>query len=256
MKSHLFLLREMVKRDLGSRYAGSVGGFFWSLLQPLWQLLLFTWIFQVIIKFDLSGELTQSFAIFLFAGLIPWLAINEGVTRSATAIVDNSALVKMVRFPAELLVLSITIGAFIHSAIAAGVFVGALVVTGELALSGIYLLALALPLQLALTLGLSLLVAALHVFFRDTAQFVTMLMTGWFYFTPIVFPMSGIPENVRRILGWNPLTPLVELYRSAFLGGRLGPLENYLSLVIGAVVLLVAGVAAFRRLNSSFADEL
>jgi ABC-type polysaccharide/polyol phosphate export permease len=246
----------MVKRDFKSRYAGSVGGLVWSLLQPLWQLILFTWIFSVIIKFDLTGELTDNFAIYLFAGLIPWLAFNEGVTRSATAIIENGDLVKKVRFPAELLIFSVVIGALLHSAIAGIVFVGALIYTQELSLSGLYLLLLALPLQLALTLGLGFLTAALQVFFRDAVQLLTMLMTGWFYFTPIVFPLSALPDSLQKVLRLNPMTPLVELYRGAFLGGSLGAPSNYLSLVGASVLALALGMVVFKRLSPGFADEL
>ena len=256
MTARAFLLREMVKRDFNSRYAGSVGGFLWSLLQPLWTLLLFTWIFSVIIKFDLTGELTQNFAIYLFGGLIPWLAFNEGVSRSATAIVDNGDLVKKVRFPAELLIVSIVLGSLIHSAIAAGVYLVALVLTGEFSPRGLYLLGLALPLQLALTLGLGLFFSALQVFFRDVVQLLIMLLNGWFYFTPIVFPLSPIPENLQKLLAYNPLTPLVGLYRAAFLGGELGSLVQYLPLGLAAGASLFLGWFVFKRLQPSFADEI
>ena len=256
MASPLFILRQMVQRDFKSRYAGSAGGALWSLVQPLWTLLLLSWIFSVIIKFDLSGELTQNFAVYLFGGLIPWMAVNEGVQRAATCVVDNGGLVTKLRFPAELLVASVVISALIQSAIAALIYGVVLAFTGELDLAAVWLLALALPLQLGLTTGLGLFAAAVHVYFRDAVQVFTMLLNGWFYFTPIVFPLAVLPGRPREALELNPLTPLVGLYRGAFLGGALGPPAKLLPLVIAAAVALLVGVTLFRRLEGDFADEL
>ena len=113
---------------------------------------------------------------------------------------------------------------------------------GELKLGGLPLLLLALPLQIALTLGLGLLLSAVNVFFRDIAQVLGMVFTGWFYLTPIVYPAAQVPARFRGWIELNPLTALVELYRQAFLGGRV-------ALVPGTAALaLAAGCATIRRL--------
>ena len=93
-----FLLREMVRRDFAARFAGSALGLVWALVQPLWQLVLFTFVFSVILRVPLTGERTPHFAIFLFCGLLPWLAVHESLLRSATAINDNANLVKKLTF--------------------------------------------------------------------------------------------------------------------------------------------------------------
>ncbi len=246
----------MVKRDFQARYAGSAFGFAWSLLQPLWTLGLFTFVFAGVLRISLLGERTENFAIFLFCGLLPWMAISESLTRSATSITDNSELIKKMRFPAELLVISIVCVALIHSAIAAGIFLVVLAVIGQLDLSGLGLLALALPLQIAMTLGLGLLLASVHVVFRDTAQIIGLLLNGWFYFTPIVYSLSLVGEDLRRYLELNPLTPLVGLYRSAFLGGELSDAGRLLPLVLAAGLSLSLGYWLFRRMKPQFADEI
>lgn len=252
----LFLLREMLKRDFQARYAGSALGLVWSLLQPLWTLLLFTFVFSVVLRFRLVGQATENFAVFLFSGLLPWMAVNEGISRSATAITDNAALVKKMRFPAELLVMSIVLGALVHAGIAALIFLALLVSTGQFDPSGLAWLGLALPLQLALTLGLGLLLAALQVFFRDTAQIMAMLFAGWFYFTPIIYPLSQVPDIFRSFIALNPLTALVDLYRAALLGGELASLASTWPLMVAALLSLVLGYAFFRRLEPTFADEV
>lgn len=257
MKRYVFLLKELVKRDFQGRYAGSLLGFVWSFLQPLWLLLLFTFAFSTVMKVTPLGEArTQHFAVFLFVGLLPWMALHEGVLRASTAITDNASLVKKLRFPSQILVLAVVLAALLHEAIAAGIFLAALVWIGEFSWGGLPLLLLAVPLQVGLTLGLGLLFASLHVFFRDTAQVLGMLFTGWFYLTPIVYPLALVPERYRRWLEMNPLTALVGLYRQAFLGGESVLAEGTWALALAVAVLLSAGLWLFGRLKPAFVDEI
>lgn len=256
VRHHLFLLKELVKRDFQGRYAGSVLGFAWSLVQPLWLLLLFTFVFSTVMKISPVGSRTGSFAVFLFCGLLPWMALQEGVLRASTAITDNSSLVKKLRFPAEILVLAVVLAALLHEAIAAAIFLGVLAFLGELRWAGLPLLLLAVPLQVALTLGLGLLLGAVHVFFRDTAQVLGMVFTGWFYLTPIVYPAALVPARFRTWIELNPLTALVGLYRQALLEGKVSWVPGTASLVLTAAVLLFAGFWVFGRLKRAFADEI
>jgi ABC-type polysaccharide/polyol phosphate export permease len=256
MRHHLFLLKELVKRDFQGRYAGSALGLVWSFLQPLWMLLLFTFVFSTVMKVSPAGTRTGHFAVFLFCGLLPWMALHEGVLRAATSITDNASLVKKLRFPAEILVLAVVLAALLHEAIAALLFLGVLIFLRELAWEGLPLLLLALPLQLALTLGLGLLLSSIHVFFRDTAQVLGMLFTGWFYLTPIVYPVDLVPERFRPWIELNPLTALVGLYRQAFLGGGVAAVPGTGALVAVAAVLLFAGFLLFGRLKTAFVDEI
>src|SRR5215470_15144811 len=133
MKRHLFLLRELVKRDFQGRYAGSLLGFFWSFVQPLWLLVLFTFVFSTVLSVKVGDASNPGgkFAPFLFCGLLPWIAVQEGVLRSSTAITDNSMLVKKLRFPAEVLVVAVVLAALLHEAIAAAVFVAVLAALGD-----------------------------------------------------------------------------------------------------------------------------
>jgi lipopolysaccharide transport system permease protein len=257
LRNHLFLLRELVKRDFQGRYAGSLLGFVWSLVHPLWQILLFSFVFSTVMKVSPVGEVrTQHFAVFLFGGLLPWMALHEGVLRSSTAITEHASLVKKLRFPSELLVLSVVLAALLHQAIAGVIYLGVLAWLGELTLGGLPLLLLAVPLQVALTLGLGLVVAAAHVFFRDTAQALGLFFNAWFYLTPVVYPLILVPERFRSWLELNPLTPLVGLYRQAFLGGQLALVPGTASLAVVSAVLLSAGLWLFGRLKGAFADEI
>lgn len=258
-RHHLFLLKELVKRDFQGRYAGSLLSFLWSFIQPLWLLVLFTFVFSTVMRLKLRehGYDIDNFGIFLFCGLLPWTAIHEGVLRSSTAITDNAALVKKLQFPSEILVLSIVLGALLHEAIAISVFILLLGILGQLAWGSLGWLLLAVPLQLALTLGLGLLLASVHVFFRDISQVLGMLLNGWFYFTPIVYPLTLVPDWIRGWIEANPLTALVELYRIALLGGDFAAVEGSTpTLLVMAVLCPVLGLWLFRRLKPTFVDEI
>ena len=251
-----FALKQLVGRDFKSRYAGSALGLCWSIFQPIWQLLLFGFVFSTVLKVGPVGERTGSFAIFLFCGLLPWLAIHEGLLRAATAITDNAALVSKLRFPAELLVVTVVLASLLHEAIAAAVFLAVLAATEGVGWRGLPLLLIAVPLQVALTVGLGLVLAAVQVYVRDVAAGLGLLLTGWFYLTPIVYPLAYVPEAYQPWLQANPLTALVGLYRQAFLSGEwvLPPGTGTLALV--AAGALVLGWWSFRRLSPAFADEL
>ena len=257
MRHSLFLLGEFPRRDFKGRYAGSVLGFLWSFVQPLWSLALFTFLFSTVMKISPGiGERTSNFAIFLFCGLLPWMAIQEGIFRSSTAITDSAGLVKKMSFPSGLLIWAVVLAALLHEAIALGLFLIVLGVTGQLSLSGLWILIVAVPLQIALTVGLGFLAGACNVFFRDTAQIISMLLQGWFYLTPIVYPMSLVPDRFRPFLELNPLTTIVTLYREALLGGSMPSVLSLVPLMLTAVFSLVAGLWFFRRLRPAFADEI
>jgi len=256
MKQHLFLLRELVRRDFESRYVGSLLGFLWAFLVPLWQLLLYSFVFATVMKVSVVGERTENFAVFMFCGMLPWLALQEGVIRSATAITDNAQLVKKMSFPAEILVVAAVLGGLIQEVFAALVFAVVLMLTGEFSWWGLPGFLWILPLQVTLTLALGLFLCCVQTFFRDTLQFLQLAMTGWFFFTPIVYPLNLVPEKMRAVLAWNPLTVLVTAYRQALLAGEGGGVDllPLLGTAMMAILLFIVGLWCFQRLKPAFAD--
>ncbi|HEX2164403.1 MAG TPA: ABC transporter permease [Thermoanaerobaculia bacterium] len=253
---HGFLLRSLVARDFRGRYAGSLLGLLWSFVHPLWLLALYTFVFATVLKVSLLGERTETFGVFLFAGLLPWTAVHEGVLRGATAITDNAPLVKKVRFPSAVLVLTVVVAALLHQAIALGVFLVVLALLGEPSGAGLPLLLVAVPLQVALTLGLALGLSAVNVFFRDVPQVLGLALNAWFFLTPIVYPLHLVPEWFRPWLELNPLTALVDLYRQALLGDALALPGGTGALAVTSLVILCAGLWTFRRLRPQLVDEI
>ncbi|HUP22774.1 MAG TPA: ABC transporter permease [Thermoanaerobaculia bacterium] len=255
----LFLLRELVKRDIQTRYAGSYLGLVWTVLQPLWQLLLFTFVFAVVLRIALPPEArTSSFALYLFAAFVPWIAVQEGILRGTSAITDGAELVKKMRLPPHLLVVTPVLGGLLQSVIAMGILALVAASAGEADLRRAWLVLLVLPFQLALTLGAALTLAAVHVFLRDTLQLVHVALMTWFYLTPVVYPFSLVPADrggLRALVGANPLTAVVETYRAAFLGEALA-WTTLVPLFVAAPCLLLVGSWIFRTLRPAFADEI
>ena len=266
---HGFILRELIKRDFQSRYVGSALGVGWAILHPFWQILLFSFVFSLVLKIPPPEDQTSSFAIFLFAGLVPWLGMQEGISRSANAITDNAMLVQKLSFPPRLLILSCVIGGLIQSALSLAILIPILLVRGELALIHLGWMLLVLPFQVALTLGLGLGFAALNVFVRDVSQFLTILLNAWFYVTPIVYPLffvapaaDATPEQVSRVemarsmIESNPLTAIVEGYRYALMGGSSFQPSTLWILSASALAVLALGWWLFEKLAPGFADAL
>jgi len=257
LKSHIHLAWELALRDLRGRYVGSSLGLVWAFLQPLLQLLLFTFVFSTVLKISLAGERgVESFPLFLFAGLLPWMGLNEMVQRSTTALVEQANLIKKMAFPPQLLIAGILISGLIHQALAAVVFLVVLAFTGHLSWA-----ALALPLlmglQIVLVAGFCLLGAALQVFFRDTAQLVSYGLMVLFYGTPIVYPLSLINDpTLLSVLRGNPVTALVEAFRDILLRGTLPEAGAVIQVLAWGGVALGCGIILFWKWRPEFADAL
>jgi ABC-2 type transport system permease protein len=251
-----YLLRELVVRDLKVRYAGSLFGFLWAFVGPLWQLALYSIVFSAILRTPLVGEGTRSFPAFLFAGLLPWMAASEGLQRGTTAVVENAHLVKKLRFPSEILVLAVTLSAQVHAAIALLVFFVARLAVGGLHWGALPLFLLGLLCQLAVTYGIALLLAAAYVYMRDIVHGLGLVLSALFYLTPIVYPVALVPERFQWAVDANPLSTVVSLYRTFLLGSLAPSPAGLAALVALAVVLVALGALAFRRLAGGFSDEL
>ncbi len=251
--SKTFLLKEMVVRDVRSRYAGSGLGLVWAFAHPILWMLLYTAVFSLVLRVPVEAGYA-SFPEFLMAGLLPWMAIQEGISRSASVLVDNAAMVKKTVFPVETLVLSVVLAAVVNEVIALTIFAVYLAVIGHLSLAWLLLALPALVLQILMTFGIGCIAATLTAFVRDTAHAVGIALTVVFYATPIVYPVSLVPEKLRPIIEANPVAHLVDLFRRAFtLHAAPAPASiAYLTVFCAGMALL--GAALFARARPHFAD--
>ncbi|MCA1582759.1 MAG: ABC transporter permease [Acidobacteria bacterium] len=253
LSARLFLLKEMVVRDLRSRYAGSGLGVLWAFALPVLWMFLYTAVFAVILRAPVEKGYA-SFPEFLMAGLLPWMAISEGISRSASALTDNAAMVKKTVFPVETLVLSVILAAVVNQVIGFLVYGIYVAMVGHFS-PGWALLALpALFLQVLLTFGIGCLAATVTTFLRDAVQAISIGLTVVFWATPIVYPAALVPARFRPILSANPITHLTEWYRRAFTLHMLPDAGSALYLTVCAVAAAAVGTALFFRARPHFAD--
>jgi lipopolysaccharide transport system permease protein len=256
------LLRTLVRRDLEARYKGSVLGNLWSIVNPLSQLLIYTYVFSVVLKVKLSlkglpANENVSFGLWLFAGLLPWIAFSTGLVQSAGSVTGQPNLVKKVVFPLSLLPLVPIFSAFIESSFGLIMLIFFVALSSGTLHTTLALLPLVWIPQLLLTAGFGYLAAGLTVFLRDIPQTLNVILNIWFYVTPIVYPITSIPESWRNWVLWlNPLAAIVEVYRDFVLVGEVKHWgELGLALTISGIVFVV-GVLTYRKLRPGFADVL
>lgn len=254
-EARLFLLREMVIRDIRARYAGSSLGILWAFAQPLLWMALYTAVFGLILRAPLEQGFAN-FPEFLMAGLLPWMAFHEGVSRSATALTDNASMVKKTVFPLETLVLSVVLAAVVNEIIALSIYAVFVGLLGHLSAPWLLLVVPTILAQVLLTFGLGCLAATLTTFVRDTAHVLGIGLTVVFYATPIVYPASLVPPSFRSILRANPLTHLTEWYRNAFTLHTAPHATSVLFVAACAVVSAFLGLALFHRARPHFADVI
>lgn len=247
------VVRALVARDLRGRYVGSAFGLVWAVVNPLTQLAIFTVVFSTILSVRF-GPSDVPFVLYLAVALFPWLAFQESILRSATCLVDNAVLVKRVVFPIQVLPVQLAISALVHQLIALVLLLGLMVILGVPPRASIAALPLLLVVQLLLTIGIGWAVAALHVYFRDTAQVLGVVFPMWFYLTPIIYPSRLVPERLRPLFALNPLTALVEAYRDVLLHGVVPLGGRELWLVIVSVATFAAGAVIFTRARGELAD--
>lgn len=211
------LIRELVARDVRSRYVGSLMGLFWSVLNPILLLALYTFVISGIFQLRFAaGQSTVSLAAMIFCGLLPFLAIQESAIRSAQSYIENNNLIKKVRFPLEALPLKVVISALFHQTVGTLVFAAFVGLNGDLSWTRLHWFPLLLVSQALFSFGAGLAVASLNVYFRDIGQVLGPLFLALFWLTPIVYSREAGGE-IARILGLNPFTHLIEAYRWVFL---------------------------------------
>ncbi len=256
------LLITLVRRDLEARYKGSILGNLWPLLNQLVQLLIYVYVFSVVlqVKLDIQGmpqDSRMTFGLWLFAGLVPWFAFTNGLTQAATSVILQPNLVKKVVFPLGLLPLVSVLSAFIESTFGLMILIVTVFLSSQTLQNSLGLLPLIWIPQLLLTAGLGYWTAGLTVFLRDIPQSLGVILNLWFYLTPIVYPLSKIPESWQPWILWlNPMTAIVEAYRDLVLVGQIQHGGELATTSIVAIVLYCSGLWAYRRLRPAFADVL
>jgi lipopolysaccharide transport system permease protein len=249
------LLWRWTVRDLQVRYQGSFLGNAWAVLHPLATLAVYTFVFSVVLNLRFGPPGHGGFAIFLMAGLLPWLAFAETTQRATTAITGNANLVKKVVFPLAVLPVSLVASSLVNMAIGLAILLVVVAATAGLGPALAWLPVVVLV-QVAFTLGVAWLLASLGVFVRDLQVGIGLLLNVVLYLSPVLYPASAVPAAWRWLFDFNPIAFWVEAYRGAILDGHgpaLLPLAGHAAL---AVAVMALGYAWFAKTRRAFADVL
>lgn len=268
LSEYQFLLKSLIRRDLKARYKNSLLGVVWSLLTPLFMMLVYTVLFTVL----RPGNQIRTFYIFILVALVPWLFHSGTLMSGTVSITSNSPLVKKVYFPRLLLPISAMMSSLVNFGFAFLVLIIFLFVSGI----GITIHALWVPviliIQMIFMLGLTMILSALNVFYRDVRMIMDVIILAWFFLTPIFYPLEdfnnqaqlmGLQFDAARFMRWvNPMASIVDGYRTVLWGTMRssGPTSmdplNVLRTLVTALLVFFVGLYVFRRFEHLFGEVL
>lgn len=252
------LVRSLVVREVVGRYRGSYMGILWSFLNPVFMLLVYTFVFSVVFKarWSAGSESRTEFALVLFAGLIVFGLFAECVGRAPSIILANVNYVKKVVFPLEILPWVALGSALFHMGISLLVWLIAhLFLFGLPPITALWLPLVWLPLVL-FVMGASWGLASLGVFLRDVSQFIGLLITTLMFLSPIFYPATALPEDYRHLLYLNPMTPAIEMTRAVLFWGKAPDFAMLAIYTAAAAFIAWLGFAWFQKTRKGFADVL
>ena len=246
------MIASLVKKDLRGRYKGSVLGFLWTFINPLLQLVVYTVVFSYILKANIDR-----YYLYLFVALIPWIFFSSALTVGASSVVAQKDLIKQIYFPRMVIPISYVTSCFVNMLLCFIVIFAVILFTG----AGLNPLALlTLPIVMAveyvMALGIALIASAVTVYFRDLEHILGIISMMWMYMTPIMYDKSIVPERLLPVFNLNPMTHVIECYRTVLYNKAVPDLSTLLFAAGLGAALLVVGCLVFNKLQRHFAEEL
>lgn len=250
--SYREMIRSLVRRDLTGKYKKSVLGFLWTFVDPLLQLLVYTFVFTFILPMNIPN-----FYIHLFVALIPWNFFASCLTGGSAAIINQQDMVKKIYFPREVLPIAYVTGQFVNMALSFIVVFIVLIVSGVgLSLSAIIWLPFVMVTEYILGLGVTLFTAAVTVYFRDMQQILGVVSMALMYASPVIYSLDMVPSYLMKFYMLNPMTSVIVAYRN-ILYFKTAPEPGTLLIALGlSVLVLVIGAVTFGKLKRRFVEEL
>ena len=245
------LLKTNIKKEIRGKYKNSVLGILWSFLNPLLQIIVYTVVFQVILK-----NPKPHYIVFLCAGLIPWNFFAIALSRGAFTFIENGNIIKKVYFPREIIPISVVTSEAVNFIISTLIILAFSFGEG-LGISKYFCFyPIILLVQYIFTLGVTLVVSAITVYFRDLQHLISVALQLLFYATPIVFAADTIPENMKWIIDINPMSYIINGYRDVFYNQTMPDLLLLGIMFIASIVLCFIGYLIFSKLQKGFAEQL
>jgi len=250
------LLFQLVRRDFEQRFIGSAVGWLWSLIHPLILLVSWYFAFTILLRIPVDKkEVTDSYPLWLFAGMLPWLLFSETVQRSSTSLLEQANLITKTVFPAEVVPVSLFLSSLVSHLMALALAIVAVgVVLGNLS-PGLVLLPIYIAILGLYAVGVGWIVASLQVYLRDTAQVLSVALTFWFWLTPVFIPEQRYAKY-RFLVDLNPLAYLVRAYRDILLFNRVPTLHDLALVLAYSAATFCIGGLFFRQMKRGFADVL
>lgn len=246
------MIISLVKRDLKSRYKGSVLGFFWMFLNPLLQLAVYTVVFSTIMRMGID-----KFYLFMFVAFVPWLFFSTCVSSGPMVVFSQQDMVKKIYFPREVLPISFTLSQFVNMLLSFIVIFVVVFISG-VTINPVALLYLPLVMiiEFMMGLGVTYIVSALNVYFRDLEHIMGIISMAWMYLTPVIYPVDMIPEQYVKLFYLNPMTTITIAYRDILYYGQIPQVGTLLHAAVMGIVIMLIGHIIFSRLQRHFVEEL
>lgn len=246
------MIFSLVKKDLRGRYKGSVLGFLWTFINPLMQLMVFTMVFSVILRSDI-----EKYYLFLFVALIPWNFFSNCLSGGARSVLNEQSMVTKIYFPREVLPISYVTSGFINM-LYCFIVVFIVVIFSGIKIYPPALLCL-IPVMLieyVMALGVTFFTSAVTVYFRDFEHIMGVIGMAWQYLTPVMYPMSWVPDKLLFIFNMNPMTHVILAYRDILYYGKVPDMSTLVRAVVFAFAILLVGSFTFKILKKRFAEEM
>jgi lipopolysaccharide transport system permease protein len=251
MQRFIDLVVVLTQKELKVRYKSSLFGYLWSVAHPLAFAFVFFIAFKVVMKIQM-----EDYSLFLIAGMFPWQWFSNSVNVAPGMFLGNASIIKKVNFPRNIIPFTAVLQDMIHFILSIPVIiVFMLIYHRPLSLSWLYGIPLLLIIQFSLTYGVSLVVSSMNLFFRDLERLMSIATTLLFYFTPIIYAETMVPDKYRMILKLNPLSPLMTSWRNLFMYGTLDSSSLAISALYSCIALVI-GQAVYKKLSWKFAEIL
>jgi lipopolysaccharide transport system permease protein len=251
LRRRIDLLFAFAERDIKVRYRRTLIGIGWAIIQPLFQMIIFSIIFGKFAKIE-TGQIP--YPVYIYSALVPWQFFSRSLTEASMSVVGNAGMISKIYFPRVILPLSVILSAGFDFLFVFAVLILLMIIYGIFPSLNIIFFPLFLILQLMCALGVALWLAPINVKYRDVKYTLQFLNQLWFFATPIVYPPHIIPEKWRVIQFFNPMTGVVEGYRWSLLGAQPPELSHLLISIFTILLLFISGFIYFHRQEKDFAD--